>query len=179
MSNEHFDLGKPSSLRKLEPSDVRKGFDSGAPELDTWLDRYASQNQRANNATTYVSVVGDRVVAYYAITVAGVSKELVPAPVAKQAPAQVPCLLLARLAVDRQWGGQGLGAALLVDAMRRAVQISNTAGLRALLIHARDDDARAFYKHLGNFLDSPADPLHLMITIKDIEAAIAEADGTA
>ena len=81
-------------------------------------------------------------------------------------------MLLARLAVDRQWGGQGLGAALLADAMRRAVQISETAGLRALLIHARDEAARAFYKHLGNFLDSPADPMQLMITIRDIQAAV-------
>ena len=169
---------RPCQPRKLEPNDIRKGFDSGAPELDTWLERYASQNQRANNATTYVSVTppppggGVRVVAFYAITVAGVSRDAVPTPVAKHAPSQVPCLLLARLAVDRQWGGQGLGAALLADAMRRAVQISETAGLRALLIHARDEAARAFYKHLGNFLDSPADPMHLMITIGDIEAAV-------
>jgi len=101
--------GRPCAPRKLTKADVREGFDSGAPELDEWLARYSWQNQRADNAVTYVSELDGRVVGYYAITVASVTSDTVPERVSKGAPRQVPCLLLARLAVDRNMQGFGLG----------------------------------------------------------------------
>lgn len=110
--------GMPGVPRKLSKADVWEGFDSGAPELDDWLLRCSWQNQRANNAVTYVSVLDERVVGYYTVTVANVTSEAAPAPVARGAPRQVPCLLLARLAVDRRMQGLGLGRGLLADAMR-------------------------------------------------------------
>ncbi len=109
--------GKPCAPRKLARADVWEGFDSGAPELDEWLVRYSWQNQRANNAVTYVSVLDERVVGYYAIAVANVTSEAAPVPVAKGAPKQVPCLLLARLAVDQSMQGLGLGRGLLADVL--------------------------------------------------------------
>ena len=71
--------GKPCSPRKVPTADVREGFDSGAPELDEWLTRYSWQNQRAHNAVTYVTVLDGRVVGYYAIAVANVTRESAPA----------------------------------------------------------------------------------------------------
>lgn len=160
--------GKPSVPRKLTKADVREGFDSGAPELDEWLARYSWQNQRANNAVTYVSVLDERVVGYYAIAVANVTSETAPAPVAKRAPRQVPCLLLARLAVAQDMQGFGLGRGLLLDALRRTVGLADSVGIRALLVHSRDDAARQFYLAQAEFLESPSDPLHLMLPVKDI-----------
>ena len=160
--------GKPCAPRKLMKVDVREGFDSGAPELDEWLVRYSWQNQRASNAVTYVSVLDGRVVGYYAIAVANVTNAAVPAPVAKGAPRQVPCLLLARLAVDRSMQGLGLGGGLLADALRRTVDLADSVGIRALLVHARDDAARQFYLAQAEFLESPSDALHLLLPVKDI-----------
>lgn len=155
--------------RKLLRSDVTEGFDSGAAELDSWLDEYAYVNQRANNAVTYVSTDGDRVVGYYSIVVAAVELAQAPERLNKGGrPAELPCILLARLAVHRSTHGHGLGAGLLQDALRRAAVISESIGAAALLIHARDDDAREFYLHNGNFLSSPTDPMHLFLPMKDI-----------
>lgn len=155
--------------RKLLRSDLTEGFDSGAVELDTWLDRYAFTNQRANNAVTYVSADGDRVVGYYSIVVAAVELEHAPERLTKGGrPANLPCILLARLAVDKSAHGHRLGAGLLQDALKRAALISDSIGAAAFLIHARDDAARDFYLHNGEFLDSPTDPLHLFLPMKDV-----------
>lgn len=155
--------------RKLLRSDLTEGFDSGASELDSWLDKYAFINQRSNNAITYVSTDGDRVVGYYSIAVAAVELDHVPERLTKGGrPADLPCILLARLAVDKSTHGHGLGAGLLRDALTRAAVISDSIGAAAFLIHARDDVARDFYMHNGEFLDSPTDPLHLFLPMKDV-----------
>jgi hypothetical protein len=88
---------RPARLQRWH---VRQGFSSGAEELGEWLVEHSRQNQRARNATTYVTTDGQRVVGYYAITVAGLAKAEVPKAFAKQAPRQFGCLLLARMAVD-------------------------------------------------------------------------------
>jgi GNAT superfamily N-acetyltransferase len=160
--------GKPCVPRKLTKADVREGFDSGASELDEWLSRFSWQNQRANNSVTYVSVLDGRVVGYYAIAVANVTSESAPVPVAKGAPRQVPCLLLARLAVDRSMQGFGLGRGLLIDALKRTVGLADSVGIRALLVHSRDAAAHQFYLAQAEFLESPSDPLHLLLPVKDI-----------
>jgi len=165
--------GKPGPPRKLTKTDVREGFDSGAPELDEWLMRYSWQNQRANNAVTYVSVLDGRVVGYYAIAVANVTSAAAPTPVARGAPRQIPCLLLARLAVDQRMQGLGIGAGLLADVLKRTVGLADSVGIRALLVHARDDQARQFYLAHAEFLESPSDPLHLLLPVKDIAQSLA------
>lgn len=152
--------------RKLERSDTVEGFDSGAPELDAWLVRYAYTNLRANNAITYVSVDGDRVIGYYAIAMAGVELATVPSKLQTARPQQVPCLMLGRLAVDKSAWHQGLGAGLLQDALVRAVSLSDVVGAAAVLVHARDQVAKDFYLHNGDFLESPLDPLQLFVPMK-------------
>lgn len=152
--------------RRLKRTDLRTGFSSGAIDLDEWLVKYAWQNQAANNAVTYVITERRRVVGYYAITMAAVSRLSAPEPLQKGRPSQIPCILLARLAVDEQYGGQGLGWELLRDALLRGIQLSESIGAAAILVHCRDDQARAFYLHNGDFLQSPTDELHLMAPIK-------------
>lgn len=144
------------------------GFHSGADELDEWLQDFAWVNHRSGNSRVFVATRGERrVVGYYALAMAGVEKAEAPDAVKKGGvPAQVPCLLLARLAVDATERNRGLGRGLLVDAIRRAVRVSEEVGTRALLIHARDDEARAFYEHLAEFVPSPTDPLHLFLHLK-------------
>lgn len=155
--------------RKLERSDVRDGFSSGAADLDEWFVKYAWQNQQANNATTYVITDGARVVAYYAITMAAVARTDAPLDLQKGRPSQIPCILLARLAVDASRQGEGLGWELLRDALLRSVQLSRSIGAAAVLVHCRDDVAKEFYVRNGDFLQSPVDDLHLMVPIKALE----------
>ena len=78
-------------------------------------------------------------------------------------------MVLARLAVDPDYQGQGLGAGLLNDAMLRTLAAADIAGIRALAVHAKDDRARGFYTHFG-FIPSPTDPLHLFVLLKDLWA---------
>ena len=83
----------------------------------------------------------------------------------------MPAILLSRLAIDRKEQGQGLGAALLRDAITRAVAAAEIIGVRALLVHALHEQARAFYAHF-DFEPSPTDPLHLLLLIKDARALL-------
>ncbi|MFT3796959.1 GNAT family N-acetyltransferase [Microbacterium sp.] len=152
--------------RKLEKSDDRSAFHSGTTELDDWFIRFAWENQAAHNATTYVAHHGDRVAGFYSIAMAAVAVGEAPARLAERRPPQIPCILLARLAVDDEFTGTGLGWALLRDALIRSFHISGSIGAAAVLIHCRDENAKIFYLHHGDFLQSPVEELHLMIPMK-------------
>jgi predicted N-acetyltransferase YhbS len=80
-------------------------------------------------------------------------------------------MVLARLAIDQEWQGRRLGSGLLKDAMLRTMQAADIAGIRAFVVHAKDETARAFYEHF-NFVSSPTDPLHLYMLVKDIQRMI-------
>ena len=84
----------------------------------------------------------------------------------------VPVMLLARLAVDHRWHGQGVGKALLKDAMQRTLQAADIAGIRAFAVHAKDEEARTFYLKF-DFIPSPTDPMHLFVLLKDVRRIIA------
>ncbi len=85
----------------------------------------------------------------------------------------IPLLVLARLAVHRDWQGRGIGAGLLLDALGRTLQVADMVGVRALAVHAKDDKSAEFYRHFG-FMPSPTDNRHLFMLIKDIRAAAGE-----
>ncbi|WP_211253473.1 GNAT family N-acetyltransferase [Knoellia subterranea] len=110
---------------------------------------------------------------FYALATGGVENAAAPARITKGVPRHpVPVILLTRLAVDSSAQGKNLGRSLLVDALARVNAAADEVGVRALLIHAKDDDARAFYMHLAEFEPSPTDPLHLFLLIKDLRKAL-------
>lgn len=154
--------------RKLTKQDVIVGFRSGAGELDDWLVRFAWQNQQANNAVTYVITDGTRVIGYYALAMAAVGRISAPASIAARRPDQIPCVLLARLAVDRAHQGKRLGWELLRDGLIRAVHLSQSIGAAAVLVHCRDEAARAFYLRHADFLQSPVDEWQLMLPVRGL-----------
>ncbi len=111
-----------------------------------------------------------RVVGYYAISTAMEQRIALPnAKLRRAMPDQVPMLLIGRLAVDRQFQRKGLGADLLSDAVRRCLEASEIAGVRAIIAHAIDEDAVRFYQHHG-FLRCP---LGERVMLLPIEAANA------
>ena len=111
-------------------------------------------------------------IGYYALAVGSVEQEHAPERVKKGvAKHAIPIMLLARLAVDLQWQKRGVGAALLKDAMLRTLQAADIAGIRALVVHAKDEAAKTFYERF-DFLPSPTDPLHLFMLLKDVRRAV-------
>jgi len=85
----------------------------------------------------------------------------------------VPVIILARLAVDQSFKGKGLGRALLKDALRRTLQAADIAGIRAVLVHAKDDEAQHWYRKF-DFKDGASDPFHLFLVLKDLKALMGE-----
>ena len=110
-----------------------------------------------------MGIVGEVIAGYYTLAVGQVTLENAPERLKKGlAKHPVPIMLLARLAVDHRWRGQGVGKSLLRDAMQRTLQAADIAGIRAFAVHAKDEEARRFYEHF-DFIPSPTDPMHLFI----------------
>jgi GNAT superfamily N-acetyltransferase len=167
-------VSDPRRVEKLRRDHPVENFDCGREELNRYLVRYAWQNQQAGAAQTYVGMVGEVIVGYHTLTVASVTVEDAPERLTKGlAKHPVPIMLLARLATDHRWQGQGVGKALLRDAMQRTLQAADIAGIRALAVHAKDEEARRFYEHF-DFFPSPTDPMHLFVLLKDVRRIIAE-----
>lgn len=163
--------GRFGPVHKLTAAAEAGAFDCGQHELNLFLHRYALVNQRANSAQTYVSCVGGDVVGYYSLCVGSVGFDEAPHRVIKGlARHRVPVMLLARLGVDQRFQCQGLGRALLKDAILRTLQAADIAGIRALLAHAKDEQAKQWYLS-WDFEPSPTDPFHLFLLIKDMLAA--------
>jgi GNAT superfamily N-acetyltransferase len=147
------------------------GFSCGTEPLDDWLKRRARQNEASGASRTYVIAEGRRVVGYYSLAAGSVFHEAATGSVRRNMPDPVPVALLGRLAIDRGWQSSGLGAALLRDAVLRVVGAAGTIGVRALLVHAISDGAKAFYEHWG-FRASATDPMTLMITIEEAQGML-------
>lgn len=148
-------------------------FDCGDDALNLFLHRFALINQRANSARTYVACrAGGAVVGYYSLAVGAAEHAEAPPRVSRGlARHPIPVMILARLAVDRSAQGGGLGKALLKDALLRTAQAAEIAGIRALLVHAKTDRARAWYERY-DFEPSPTDPYHLLLLMKDLKALL-------
>lgn len=155
-------------IEKLRRQHHVDGFDCGKEPLNRFLTRFALQSQLANSSQTYLALTDDAVIGFYTLVFSDVGYDDAPERLRKGlARHSVPLMILARLAVSRDWSGKGLGSGLLKDAMLRTLAASEIAGLRAFAVHAKDDEARAFYEHF-NFIASPSDPLHLFVLLKDL-----------
>jgi GNAT superfamily N-acetyltransferase len=155
-------------IEKLRADHQTDLFDCGTEALNRYLARFAWQNQRADSSQTYLALMGEHIVGYYTLTVGEVSYGAALERLAKGLPRYpVPVMILARLAVDRNFQRQRLGQGLLLDAMRRTWQAAEVAGIRAILVHAQDDRARAFYEHFG-FESFPSDSLTLYRLVNQV-----------
>lgn len=160
-------------VRKLAATDQVDGFDCGQVALNQFLQRYALVNQKANSAQTYVCCQGDVVVGFYSLVVGSADPQAAPSRVMKGlARHPVPVMILARLAVDKEHQRKSLGKALLKDALLRTAQAADIAGIRSLLVHAKDDVARRWYES-WEFEPSPTDPYHLFLMLKDLKNLLA------
>ena len=161
------------SIEKLRREHLLDGFDCGKENLNRFLKRHAWDTQQAHGAQTYVLAKDLRVLGYYSLAAGSVAHDEATLRVKKGlARHTISVILLARLAVDVSVQGKGVGSALLKDALMRTAQAADTIGARALLVHAKDDDATAFYQHF-TFEPSPSDPYHLLLIMKDLLQMVA------
>lgn len=157
--------------RPIDENDDTSSFDSGEPSLDQYLHKRALANHVQGGSRCFVTCRDSRVVGYYSLASASIQHREVAGKVRRNMPDPVPVILLSRLAVDHKEQGSGLGKNLLRDAVLRSIEASEIIGVRALLVHALNDTARAFYAHF-DFEPSPTDPLHLLLLIKDARSAV-------
>lgn len=159
-----------SAPQPLAASHFLDEFACGEPSLDDWLKRRALANQLRGASRAFVVVDQDsRVLGYYTMAAGAVSHYMATSGVPRNMPDPVPVLVLARLAVDHRAQGIQLGAALLQDAVHRAMNVAQNAGVRALLVHALHDRSKQFYEHYG-FHESPQHPMTLMLRLDMVKA---------
>lgn len=147
------------------------GFRCGVQTLDDWIKRRARSNQASGASRTFVCVdESSQVVAFYALASSAIAPAAATGRFRRNMPDPIPVVVLGRLAVDERYQGHGLGRLLFQDAAWRVLNAADAIGIRGLLVHALSDEAKAFYLKLG--LDtSPLDPMTLMVTMTDLQAA--------
>jgi GNAT superfamily N-acetyltransferase len=163
-------MGMSGSLSPPEPladGHQTDKFASGEPVLDDWLRRRARANQASGASRTYVVCEGKIVAGYYALA----SGATVPGRFRRNMPDPIPVVVLARLAVDRNSQGRGLGRALFRDAARRVAHAADTIGIRGIVVHAISEEARRFYIALG-FDPCQPEAMTLVFTLRDVRAAL-------
>jgi len=172
-------VSRYSRVEPLSADHDVSAFDCGSEAQTTWLKRHALQAHQSDTARVYVVCGrGTRaVVGYYALAAGSVASENAPTRVTKGAGRYpIPVVILTRLGVDLGEQGKGLGSALVRDALFQVASIAERVGVRALLIHAETPEVVRFYQRIDSgFEPSPTDPLHLILLMKDLRAAIREA----
>lgn len=152
----------PALLSASHELDV---FSCGKPVLDDWLKKRAHTNQASGASRTFVVAEGNRVIGFYCLASGAVATIDAPGSVRRNMPDPIPMTILGRLAVDREFQGRGVGPALLQDAILRAGQAAAIIGIRGVLVHALDEEAKGFYEYYG-FKPSPTNPMTLILSLK-------------
>lgn len=153
----------------LDKSFDRDDFDCGLEELNSFLKAKARQNQKAGFNRTFVAVKSEdadkKVLGFYSLSMGEIDLSNLPEALRKKLPKHpVPIARMGRLAVDKSTQGQGLGKFLLVDAMKRVLAASVSVGVYALLVDAKDDQAKTFYKKYG-FIELIDEPMTLFLSL--------------
>ncbi len=157
---------------KLNKKHQIKSFDCGNQKLNDYLKQYAFQNQKKNISNTFVARKNEKVVAYYTLTFGSVAKTDLPVKINRNLPNYpIPVIILARLAVHEAEHGNGLGKGLLKDAVLRTLQASEIGGIKAILVHAKDENVKLFYNKF-NFIESPINDLILYLPIEFIKTEV-------
>lgn len=154
-----------SAPTPLHADHLLEDFRCSAPPLAKWLLERARQNQASGASRCFVACDEKRrVVGYYALSAGSIAHDAVPGRIRRNMPDPIPVIVLGRLAVHADRAGQGIGQGLLKDAVLRSLQACGQVGARALLCHAIDEPAKAFYLKHG-FIASPIHPLTLRLPL--------------
>lgn len=166
----------PFLVKPLDTSHDRRTFCSGSPLLDRYLREQVTQDIRRRVAACFVAVTDEqRIAAYYTLASASLLLADLPIAIVKKLPRYptVPAVRMGRLAVDQAFKGQGLGSAMLADALERTAR-SEIAAF-ALMVDAKDEIAADFYRHHG-FIALPDSPLTLFLPLATALSVLANKD---
>lgn len=158
-------MGKVTAPEPLNAQHKTNNFDCEDIALNDWLQKQALKNTISGASRTYVVCDNQDVVGYYVLATGSVSRQQAPGNIRRRMPEPIPVIVLGRLAVDCRWQKSGIGSGLLKDAVARSLSVSQQVGVRALLVHALDEDAKGFYIYHG-FKESPIDPMTLLLSLK-------------
>lgn len=160
-------MGDQKSLKRKarisKPAVLKTGhliqhFDCGVQVLNSWLLKHGNRAQENRTARTFVVCRGKQVKGYYSLAAGSVMHKATSGRMKRNSPDPIPVIILARLAIDMEEQGQGLGSSLLADSMRRALNATNSIGARALIVHAISEDVLEFYKSHGFVELTPGSP---------------------
>lgn len=163
-----------SPPQRIKPEHQLDDFDCLEPSLNDWLKGRALKNDLLDASRTYVVCCGDRVVAYYSLHLGCIKHSEAMGKIKRNMPDPIPAIVLGRLAVDINHQGKGIAKALIKDMFLRALQVSELAGTKAVLVKALNENVTLFYQSFG-FIRSKTDPLLLMKAISEVRASLDEA----
>ncbi len=162
----------PVHIQKLLSWHNRKGFDCGVEPLNEFIRAYAKQNERLGVSVTRVAVRGEspEILGYYSLSSGQVTCGELPVEEARRLPKYpVPVVRIGRLATSVAARGTGIGALLLIDALRVSLRASKDIGIYAIEVDAKTTFAREFYRHYG-FAPLSDHPLHMYLPMKTVHA---------
>lgn len=155
----------------IESTVIKENFDCGINELNDYLKKYATQNQKKGVSRTFVAIPdeGEKVVnGYYSVRMDQIEFEVIPEKYKKGLPRYpLPAMLIAKLAVDKSMQGTGLGKKLLMQCFRKAINLSSEVGVFAITVDAINEQARQFYLKFG-FIPFEDNTLSLFIPMKTV-----------
>ncbi len=159
-------MGEVTAPEPFTETHLTESFSCGIPVLDDWLKHRALKNEVSGASRTFVICQDSQVIGYYTLATGSIEPRNAPGKIRRNMPNPIPVMVLGRLAVDQRQQQAGLGRGLLKDALLRTLSVSKQAGIRALLVHTLSEDAKHFYTRSG-FIESPLDPMTLMIALQD------------
>lgn len=162
---------KYSPPQRISSGHILENFDCGETSLNNWLKKRAFKNDVGDASRTYVVCCNNLVVAFYSLHLGAIQHSEAVRKIKRNMPDPIPAIVLGRLAVDVNHQGQGLAKALMKDMFLRAIQVSDLAGTKAILVKALNDKVTAFYQSFG-FVQSKSDSLLLMKAIAEVRASI-------
>jgi GNAT superfamily N-acetyltransferase len=166
-----IELSKPEALQPLHN---RKKFDCGDNGLNEWLWHRAEKNQYSGASRCYVTCnpLHD-IIGFYCLSAGAIARNDVPKKLQRNMPDPLPVMVMGRLAIDKQYHNQGIGKALLKDAIMRTLHVAEQAGVVALLVHALSDSAKQFYIASG-FVETPLNSMTLCLPCITAQKALED-----
>ena len=165
---------KYSPPQRISTDQILDNFDCGETSLNDWLKKRAVKNDYSDASRTYVVCCSHVVVAYYSLHLGCIQHILAVRKIKRNMPDPIPAIVLGRFAVDKLHQGKGLARALIKDMFKRAIQVSDLAGTKAVLVKALNEKVTTFYQSFG-FVPSKTDPLLLMKAISEVRASFESA----